>query len=425
MNAQALGTDARMRRLALVVMAMLALSTFLNYFDRQILALLAQPVQRALGMDDRAYALVVTCFMVAYTAGNLTSGLLIDRLGAVRAMPFFVGAWSIAGCMSAAVHSMPQLAISRFFLGLFETGNFIAAPVVVALLLKPRQRVFGVGVYTAAAMLGAAVSPPVITAIDAAVGWRGAFLLLGSAGLCGVAVWWLLPLRDAGADRASDVTAPAQAERLTDLPDWGRALREPKVWAIAFGTMLSFPVWYFYLNWFPKYLTDERGLSTLQMGSRAWVVYLAAGVGSLVAGVLPSLLAHRGLRPVASRLLVMAAVVVLAPIGAGNYFQPAIEISLASAAAVAFLHMIWQVTLTSLPLELFTARSMGKVFALAGITNGVGGIVSTWLIGTLVGAVTYRPMFVVMACAYAVALAAVWGLLSCRRPVMPVQIHGA
>ncbi len=197
------------------------------------------------------------------------------------------------------------------------------------------------------------------------------------------------------------------------------------MWAIGFGTMLSFPVWYFYLNWFPKYLTDERGLSTLQMGSRAWVVYLAAGVGSLVAGVLPSLLTHRGLRPVASRLLVMAAIVVLAPIGAVNYFQPAIEISLASAAVVAFLHMIWQVTLTSLPLELFTARSMGKVFALAGITNGVGGVVSTWLIGTLVGAVTYRPMFVVMACAYAVALAAVWGLLSWRRPAMPVPMHGA
>jgi ACS family hexuronate transporter-like MFS transporter len=74
--------------------------------------------------------------------------------------------------------------------------------------------------------------------------------------------------------------------------------------------------------------------------------------------------------------------------------------------------MIWQVAMTSLPLELFTARSMGKVFAVSGVTNGVGGVASTWLVGQLVGQVSYRPMFVAMACAYAVALAVLCLLLS-------------
>ncbi len=404
------------RWLAWAVMAMLAFSTFLNYLDRQVLALLARPVQQALAMDDHGYALIVTAFMTAYTLGNLSSGFLLDRLGAVRAMPFFVGAWSIAGCMSGLAHSTAQLATSRFFLGLFETGNFIAAPVVVALFLPARQKAMGIGVYTAAAMFGAAVSPPLVTAIDAAFGWRTAFLLLGSTGLCWVAGWWLLPLRapkDAPTETPSSEAAMAG---LTDPRTWGQVLTEPKVWAFGIGQMLSFPVWFFYLNWFPKYLTDERGLSTLEMGSRAWAVYLAAAFGSLSAGGVIALLARRKLSPVAARLVAMGGVAVLAPLGGINYFQPAIAISIASAAVVAFLHMIWQVTITSLPLEIFTPRSLGKVLAVVGVTNGIGGIASTWLIGSLVGTVSYRPMFLVMACSYAVALTLVLLLLSRGRP---------
>jgi ACS family hexuronate transporter-like MFS transporter len=154
------------------------------------------------------------------------------------------------------------------------------------------------------------------------------------------------------------------------------------------------------------------------MGRRAWVVYLAAGLGSLAAGPALSWLARRGLAPVRGRLVLMGAIAVLGPVGAVNGLQPPIEVSLASAAVVAFLHMAWQVTMTSLPLELFTPRSVGKVFAVSGVSNGVGGVVSTWLVGQLVAEVSYRPMFLVMACAYAVALAVLCALLA-RRPSTP------
>jgi ACS family hexuronate transporter-like MFS transporter len=356
---------------------------------------------------------VVTTFMVAYTLGNLSSGWLLDKLGAVRAMPFFVGAWSIASCLSGLAQATPQLAAGRFFLGLFETGNFIAAPVVVALFLPARYKASAIGVYTAAAMFGAAVSPPLVTAINAAFGWRMAFAMLGAAGLVWVALWWMLPLRfmPTLAPRAID-DATQRVEGLLELRTWREVLAEPRVWAFGFGQMLSFPVWFFYLNWFPKYLTDERGLSVLEMGSRAWAVYLAAALGSLSAGPVIALATRRGLTPIKARLVVMGTVAVVAPLGAINYFQPAIEVSIASAAAVAFLHLIWQVTITSLPLEIFNPLRMGKVLAVTGVTSGIGGIVSTWLIGALVGQVTYRPMFVVMACAYIVALSAVLLLLA-------------
>ena len=407
------------QNLAWLVVAMLAISTFLNYVDRQTLSLLARPIQEALSMDDKGYSIVVTSFMVAYTLGNLTSGLLIDRLGAVRALPFFVAAWSIAGALSGMVQTVPELAVSRFFLGLFETGNFIAAPIIVAMYLPTHQRAFGVGLYTAAAMLGAAVSPPLLSHINEAVGWRMAFILMGGLGLLWVLVWCLLPLKRNAHHTEATPEAASAAAGVVDVQTWRQALTEPRVWAYGLGAMLTCPVWFFYLNWFPKYLTDERGLSTMEMGAKAWVVYLSAGIGCMVAGGILAKLIRRGLPPVRARLYVMASVCVAAPVGAINFWEPSIEISLASAACVALIHMIWQTTITTLPLELFTAKSLGKVFGVAGVASGLGGIFSTWLIGQVVGVVSYKPMFLVMSVAYVLAMAVIMLMLKRGKPLPP------
>ena len=408
--------------LAWLLLAMLATSTFLNYVDRQTLSLLAKPIQSALSMNDAAYALIVSCFMVAYTLGNLTSGFVIDKLGAVRAMPFFVVAWSIAGVFCGFAQSAEQLGVGRFLLGLFETGNFIAAPIIVSLYLPAHQRAFGVGVYTAAAMFGAAVSPPLVTQINEATGWRAAFIIMGAAGILWALVWRLLPLKKPAKSEQADVSHAA-SDRVVELTSWSQALAEPKVWAYAFGAMLTYPVWFFYLNWFPKYLTDERGLSTLQMGARAWIVYLFAGIGCMVAGAIVAALGRTKNTPLRSRLLVLGGVCLLAPIGALNYFEPGIEVSLAIAASVALIHMIWQTTLTSLPIELFTASSLPKVFGVAGVASGLVGVLSTWLIGHLVSTVSYKPMFLVMGVVYAIAFAAVLLMLRVRgaKPALTVS----
>jgi len=417
-------STAGVSRRALIWFAvfMLAASTFLNYMDRQALALLSRPIQAELVMDDRAYSYVVNAFMVAYMLGNVFAGLVLDRFGPFKALTIFVGVWSLAGAAAGLADTSFQLGIARFVLGLFETGNFIAAPIIVSLLLAARHRALGVGIYTAAAMLGAAASPPLVTWIGEFVGWRQAFVIVGAAGLVWVVVWQFLPLSKLASAAAQTDEAGDTAGRLSILT-WRGALKERKVWAYAMGSMLTYPVWFFYLNWFPKYLTDERGLSTLQMGSRAWVVFLCAGIGCLLAGSIIGWLVARRIAPVQARLWVLGAVCVVMPLGAVNYFEPPITVSLALSAGVALVHMIWQTTLTSLQLELFTAPSLGKVLGTAGVASGLGGIFSTWLIGHTVSIVSYKPMFVVISLVYAVALVLMMLLL--RAPAGAASAPGS
>lgn len=405
-----------------IIIALLSVSTFLNYVDRQTLALLSRPIQAALNMDDKGYAFIVTVFMFAYMGGNIVSGWVIDRLGARLAMPLFVAWWSIASGLSGLVHDPHQMAMTRFALGLAEVGNFIAAPALVNAFFPPRQRALGIGIYTATAMFGAAVSPPLITWINEVSGWRLSFVIMGAIGIVWSFAWMWYMGRIGGTGKAVEVSAPI-VEGDIDIPTWWRAVTTPQVWGIVLGFMLTWPVWYFYLNWFPKYLTDERGLSTLEMGRVAWIVYAAAGLGCLIGGSLSGWLTKRGMTSKAAKLWVMGVTCVLAPVGLFNAFAPPIAVSLGLAAAVAFFHMYWQTNMTALPTDLFTARSISKVFAFAGICSGLGGIGTTWLIGQLVATVSYKPMFVIMAFAYPIAIGLVlW--LTAVRPVKAAATTG-
>ena len=54
-------------RIRWAILALLFLSTVLNYVDRQTLSILATTIQADLGMSDTDYAGVVQLFLIAYT----------------------------------------------------------------------------------------------------------------------------------------------------------------------------------------------------------------------------------------------------------------------------------------------------------------------------------------------------------------------
>lgn len=409
------------RWLGWFIVFLIAASTLLNYLDRQTLSILARPIQNQLHFGDQNYAFVVNAFMAAYLLGTVVSGWIVDRLGAKWSMALFVAIWSIASAASGLVDGYRQLAVARFILGLAEVGNFIAAPALITLVLPANSRSLGVGIYTASAMLGAAICPPFITSIYAVVGWRVAFIVFGALGLAWCALWALgvgrtklNEILPSEGELAADAPKTRPELDLQHLPSWRATVVNPKVWGLAIGGMLTYPVWYFYLNWFPKYLTDERGLSTYDMGHRAWLVYAAAGIGSLVGGVLPALIGRTGLNPRASKLAVLAIVAICGPVGLFNAFGPSVGISIGLGAIVAFFQMFWQVNLTALPSDYFTQGSLSRIYALIGLASGAIGIGTTWLIGQLVHIVSYKPMFLVMAAAYPCALAGLTVMLKAK-----------
>jgi len=96
---------------------------------------------------------------------------------------------------------------------------------------------------------------------------------------------------------------------------WRFVLTNRSAWLLMFARMLSDPVWYFYLFWFPKYLMDARGRTLAEVGKIAWIVYLAADLGSIIGGWCSGPLIRRGMKPIPARIRVMTVAALIAPAG--------------------------------------------------------------------------------------------------------------
>src|SRR5437016_2953940 len=79
------------------VCGVLLLATFLNYMDRQALAVTLPELKREFNLGERRVGLVEGCFGFAFAGGSLLFGLLADRFGPRRLYPIVLTGWSLAG----------------------------------------------------------------------------------------------------------------------------------------------------------------------------------------------------------------------------------------------------------------------------------------------------------------------------------------
>lgn len=397
------------------IIGLLFLSTVINYIDRQTLSILARTIQNDLGMSDLAYANVVQAFLLAYTMAYLLAGRVTDWLGTRLSLAAFIVWWSVANLLTALSRSAFSLGVFRFLLGVGEPGNYTAAPKAVSEWLLPRERGLAVGIYTAGATIGATVAPPLIAFLALHYGWRSAFVLTGTLGLLWVAPWLWLYRRPQEHPRITEaerrLIAESQADERKAEPSqerewqrWKRAFSYRETWLLMLSRMLTDPVWYFYLFWFPKYLQDGRGLTLGEVGKRAWVVYLAADIGSILGGLLSDALIRRGRRATPSRVRVMTMAACLLPLSPLVAYAPSAPAALLVASVIAFAHLTWQVTLTALAVDLFPRRSVATVFGIVAAGSGLGGLISTQIVGRLVTAYSYTPVFVLMGLLHPLAL---------------------
>ncbi|MFG3448294.1 MULTISPECIES: MFS transporter [unclassified Stenotrophomonas] len=408
-----------------VLLALLFFSTVINYLDRQALSILATTIQADLGMSDLEYARVVQVFLFAYAAAYVMAGRVTDWLGARVALLLFVGWWSLANIATGFVRSAFELGAARFALGLGEPGNYTVGTKVVSEQFPAPQRGLALGLYTAGAMIGATLAPPLIGGIALTYGWRSAFWITGVAGLLWMIAWYLVyprPARQTATAVPAAATAEAVATPALETPAatapavsmkgvWGRLARDRTVWALVASRAVADPVWYFYLFWFPKYLGDARGMSLAAIASLAWIVYVAADIGSVGGGLISGRLVKRGMSPVRARLTTMIGAACLAPIGMLVALHPPIPLLLALACVVTFAHLTYQINLTAMTVDLFPSRYIASVAGLVGCGSALGGMVSAQVVGHLVADGNFDRAFVLMAFLHPIAVLLAWTAL--------------
>ena len=411
----------KLRGLRWWVIVLIFLAAVLNYVDRQTLSALAPTIQRDLGLDDRSYANVVNIFLVAYTLSYLVAGKLADKFGTRIGMGLFVAWWSVSNMLTAAAHGLRSMSGYRFLLGLGEAGVWPAASKAVSEWFPPRERALAIGLYTMGATVGATVAPYVVIplatfpygeklpwiahALGPGAGWRLAFLLTGAVGLLWLLPWlWLyrLPRQSRlirpeelrlieGSGEGARVSAssgqPATGANHAMEPGkswtWRQVLTCRAAWLLLLGRLITDPAWYFYQFWFPKYLNTDRDLSQEQL-KITWIVYAAAGAGSLAGGWLSGLFVKRGLAPVRSRLWVMLGCAVLMPLSPWISSAAGLQAALVLTVIVVVAALAWLINISAIIVDVIPGHSLGTVFSVVAAGSTVGGILMNKIVAAMV-----------------------------------------
>ena len=178
----------------------------LNYLDRQLVGLFAEPIKRELQISDSGLGLLAgVAFAIFYASLGVPMARVAERVGRRQVLSASVFVFALATTLSAAVGSFWQLFAARLIVGVGEAGTTPSSLAIIADQYPPDRRAGAMAVFTAGALVGLLAGFVLTSQVAGRFGWRAGFLVAGLPGLAlAVAAWRLLPpesLRDAAPRR--------------------------------------------------------------------------------------------------------------------------------------------------------------------------------------------------------------------------------
>jgi ACS family hexuronate transporter-like MFS transporter len=410
------------------MLALVFFATTLNYIDRATLGILQPVLAKTMNWTAQDYANINFWFQVGYAAGYVLQGRLIDTIGVKRGFALAVLVWSIAAAAHGFAASAVGFMVCRLFLGLSEAGNYPCCIKTTRLWFPPGERAIAVGIFNAGTNVGAMATPMLIPFILQMWGWQEAFFLIGGLGMVWLFFWWHFyndPEKHPTVSRNELNYVQGEPEPAVEKIPYSRIIKMHATWTYAIGTMLSAPVFWFYLYWLPPYLNQQYklGISVTELGAPLIVIYLMADVGSILGGILSSTMIGRGMAPVRARFLAMLiCAVCIVPIilasSASGLWSAVLYISIAIAA-----HQAWTANIWSLVMDITPKNAVASVFGFGGMFSAIGGMFMTQLVGYVLTKThnNYSLLFMMIPAAYFAALT--WMYFFYPRRLETVSAH--
>ncbi|KAF0182068.1 MAG: transporter [Alphaproteobacteria bacterium] len=239
-----------------VLFALIVVYT-INFIDRQILGILAIPIQTDLGLTDTQLGLMRgVSFALFYSTLGVPVAMLADRTNRVRIMTVALTLWSACTMACGLATNFLQLFLARMTVGVGEAGGVAPAYSIVSDYFPPQQRALALGIYSFGIPLGSAIGIVFGGVIATVLDWRSAFFIVGGLGLV-IAPLFFLTVREpkrGGLDAPGAKAAPAKfGEVIATL------LKKPSFWLLSIGGASSSIVAYGMFAWMPAFLVRLFG----------------------------------------------------------------------------------------------------------------------------------------------------------------------
>ena len=264
-----------------VIVAVLWIAAFLNYFDRILIASMREPIVADFSLTDAQFGLLTSVFLWSYGLLSPFGGFLADKYSRKKMILFSVVIWSAVTLWTGFAASFYEMLIARTIMGISEACYIPAALSLIIEYHGKRTRSMATGLHMSGLYSGVLMSG-MGGYIAELWGWRYGFQAFGLFGIL-YSIMLLLLLKDKKPEEP-DCKLNDVANSQERISIWGcikalfsvRSFIITSIYFCAFG-MVSWIVWV----WLPTLLKDhfhlglgEAGISAtlfIQIGSFAGV----------------------------------------------------------------------------------------------------------------------------------------------------------
>ncbi len=189
-------------KLRIRIIPFLFLLYIVAYLDRINIGFAALTMNKELAITSQQFGLLVGVFFFGYFLFEIPSNLLLHKIGARIWIARILISWGIIAALTGVVHSVSQLYVARFLLGVMEAGFFPGILLYLTYWFRQREQAQTIALFMAGlpitSILGAPLSGLILDHVHwlELSSWRWLLILEGLPAIaCGVLTYLLLPSR--------------------------------------------------------------------------------------------------------------------------------------------------------------------------------------------------------------------------------------
>lgn len=285
-----------------IMLFALLLVYILNFLDRQIINILAEPIKGELGLSDTQLGLLAgPAFAVFYAVLGIPIARYADnaKTNRVWLISVCLAVWSAMTALCGVAQNFVQLALARIGVGVGEAGCTPAAHSLIADSVPAEKRSSAIAFFGLGIPIGGLLGLIIGGVVNDQYGWRIALMLVG---MPGISLAFVLPLliRDPRrcADSAHFNTADSPVKAKLSIKDAVREVFASKAYLYVF-IAASFTAFLSYGKglWTISFFIRSHGLSTTEAGLAMAVALGISGIiGTWLGGKMADVFGKRDKR---------------------------------------------------------------------------------------------------------------------------------
>lgn len=297
----------------------------LNFIDRSLLGVVAQPIIREFGLTDTQYGFLNgPPFAIFYALMGIPIAMMADRFNRVLIMAICIAVWSLMTALCGFATSFVFLLIARIGVAIGEAGGTPPSNSIIADYFKPKSRANALGIFAMGVTIGTALANafggPIGGLSDEAVvsffasigmpdvheqlgwgenfGWRFAFIALGLPGVL-VAIIILFTVKEPPRG-FSDPPGTPKVEKASIVETLKELGSKPTFWTMSVGAALVAFVGYGHFGFQAPMMQRLHGIGPGEFALTYGVpLALVSAVGTFLGGYITQLLTSRSVTAVA------------------------------------------------------------------------------------------------------------------------------